>query len=115
MVSGAETPARVGTNRGRPCVSHIRGDILIDLKKRPGYVTLFSFTGVLVLVEALSRFVSPSLPVDPGKWPRIEIAQKLDQMRTYVNDGAEVDVVFAGSSMVAGGVDPVEFNQVTGL
>ena len=88
---------------------------MIDLKKRPGYVTLFSFTGVLVLVEALSRFVSPSLPVDPGKWPRIEIAQKLDQMRTYVNDGAEVDVVFAGSSMVAGGVDPVEFNQVTGL
>jgi hypothetical protein len=88
---------------------------LIDLKKRPGYVTLFSFTGVLVLVEALSRFVSPSLPVDPGKWPRIEIAQKLDQMRTYVNEEEQVDVVFAGSSMVAGGVDPVEFNQVTGL
>lgn len=83
--------------------------------KRPGYVTFFSFTGVLVLVEALSRFVSPSLPVDPGKWPRIEIAQKLDQMRTYVNDSEEIDVVFAGSSMVAGGVDPVEFNEMTGL
>jgi len=82
---------------------------------RPGYVTFFSFASVLVLVEALSRFVSPSLPVDPGKWPRIEIAQKLDQMRTYVNDREEVDVVFAGSSMVAGGFDPLEFNTVTGL
>jgi hypothetical protein len=76
---------------------------------------LFSFTSVLVLVEALSRFVSPSLPVDPGKWPRIEIAQKLDQMRTYVNDREGIDVVFAGSSMVAGGFDPVEFNELTGL
>ena len=83
--------------------------------KRQGYVTLFSFAGVLVLVEALSRFVSPSLPVDPGKWPRIEIAQKLDQMRTYVNDKEQVDVVFAGSSMMAGGFDPVEFNAETGL
>ena len=82
---------------------------------RPGYVTFFSFASVLVLVEALSRFVSPSLPVDPGKWPRIEIAQKLDQMRTYVNDRKEVDVVFAGSSMVAGGFDPLEFNDITGL
>ena len=83
--------------------------------KRSGYVTFFSFTGVLILVEALSRFISPSLPVDPGKWPRKEIAQKLDQMRTYVNDREEVDVVFAGSSMMAGGVDPVEFNEESGL
>ncbi|MGH2753394.1 MAG: SGNH/GDSL hydrolase family protein [Actinomycetota bacterium] len=83
--------------------------------KSSGYVTFFSFAGVLILVEALSRFISPSLPVDPGKWPRKEIAQKLDQMRTYVNDREDIDVVFAGSSMMAGGVDPVEFNEESGL
>ena len=36
-------------------------------------------------------------------------------MRTYVNDREEIDVVVAGSSMVAGGFDPIEFNEVTGL
>lgn len=78
-------------------------------RKRSGIVSTSSFVGVLLLVELIARSIAPGLPVDPGKWPRIEIAQKLDQVRRYLGDGREFDVVFVGSSMVADGVDPVEF------
>ncbi|HEV2755576.1 MAG TPA: hypothetical protein VG318_07340 [Actinomycetota bacterium] len=70
-----------------------------------------AFFGVLLTVEMIARSIAPGLPVDPGKWPRIEIAQKLDQMRRYIGDGKDVDAVFVGSSMVADGVDPVAFNE----
>lgn len=82
---------------------------------RSGYLTACSFTAMLLVVELASRMIAPSLPVDPGKWPRIEIAQKLDQIRKLANAGKEVEVLFAGSSMMAGGVDPVAFTQASGL
>ena len=82
---------------------------------RSGYLTACSFTAMLLVVELASRMIAPSLPVDPGKWPRIEIAQKLDQIRKLANAGKEVEVLFAGSSMMAGGVDPVAFTEASGL
>jgi hypothetical protein len=78
------------------------------------HVSTFSFAGVLLLTELAARLLAPSLPVEPGKWPRIEIAQKLDQMRSYVNEGKEIEVLFTGSSMMAGGVDPVAFTEASG-
>ena len=80
-------------------------------KRGSGIVSTFSFAAVLVLAEVAARTVAPTLPVDPGKWPRIEIAQKLDQVREYVNDDREFDAVFVGSSMMAGGIDPVAFTR----
>ncbi|HEX2196807.1 MAG TPA: SGNH/GDSL hydrolase family protein [Actinomycetota bacterium] len=77
--------------------------------------SLSGFVGVMVAVELFARSVSPSLPVDPGKWPRIEIAQKLDQMRRYVEDGEDFSVAFVGSSMVADGLDPVAFTKRSGI
>lgn len=81
---------------------------------RSGYVTAFSFTAILVAVELASRMIAPSLPVDPGKWPRIEIASKLDQIRELANEERKVEVLFAGSSMMAGGIDPVAFTEASG-
>lgn len=83
--------------------------------KRNGFVTACSFTAILVAVELASRMIAPSLPVDPGKWPRIEIASKLDQIRDIANSGKKVEVLFAGSSMMAGGIDPVAFTEASGL
>lgn len=83
-------------------------------KKRSGYVTACSFTAILVAVELASRMIAPSLPVDPGKWPRIEIASKLEQIRQLANSGKKVEVLFAGSSMMAGGIDPVAFTEASG-
>ena len=82
--------------------------------KKTGYVTACSFTAILVAVELASRMIAPSLPVDPGKWPRIEIASKLDQIRDIANTGKKVEVLFAGSSMMAGGIDPVAFTEASG-
>ncbi len=82
-------------------------------KSRIGSVS--SFAGVLVAFELLARTISPALPVDPGKWPRIEIAQKLDQMRRYVEDGRDFPAAFIGSSMVADGIDPVAFTKRSGI
>ncbi|MDP9067084.1 MAG: hypothetical protein M3N53_01895 [Actinomycetota bacterium] len=83
-------------------------------RARSGYITLATFLVVIVGVEAGARLLAPSLPIDPGKWPRIEIAQKLNQIRHYANEGQQVDVVFAGSSMMAGGVDAVAFTEASG-
>jgi hypothetical protein len=79
------------------------------------YTSSFSFVAVLLLAEMTSRWLSPSLPIDPGKWPRVEIAQKLDQMRDMANKEERVEVLFVGSSMMAGGVDPVRFTEQSGL
>ena len=81
---------------------------------KSGYATACSFTVILVAVELASRMIAPSLPVDPGKWPRIEIASKLDQIRDIANTGKKVEVLFAGSSMMAGGIDPVAFTEASG-
>ncbi len=80
-------------------------------RPKSGYVSTFSFAAVLLLAELVARSVAPTLPVDPGKWPRIEIAQKLDQMRGYVNDEKPFDAAFVGSSMMAGGIDPLAFTR----
>jgi hypothetical protein len=82
--------------------------------KRTGVVSTFSFVGVVFAAELLARTYAPSLPVDPGMWPRIEIAQKLEQMRGLANSERDVHVVFAGSSMMAGGIDPVVFSERSG-
>ena len=79
------------------------------------YTSTFTFVAVLLMAEMTSRLLSPSLPIDPGKWPRIEMAQKLDQMRQLANDEEKVDVLFVGSSMMAGGIDPVRFTEDSGL
>lgn len=79
------------------------------------YTSTFSFVTVLLLAEMTSRWLSPSLPIDPGKWPRVEIAQKLEQMRELANNEEPVEVVFVGSSMMAGGVDPVTFSESSGV
>lgn len=79
-----------------------------------GYVTACSFTAILVAVELASRMIAPSLPVDPGKWPRIEIASKLEQIRELANNDKKIEVLFAGSSMMAGGIDPVAFTEASG-
>lgn len=84
-------------------------------RKRQGAVSAMSFAAVLIAVELLARASAPTLPIDPGKWPRTEIAQKLDQMRTYANRGTEVQVIFAGSSLMAGGVDPAAFTRRSGI
>lgn len=82
---------------------------------RSGYVSFFSFALVLALLEVSARLAAPSLPVDPGKWPRAEIAQKLDQIHDMVSDRETAEVVFAGSSMMAGGIDPVAFTESSGI
>lgn len=81
---------------------------------RSRYATVTSFAAIILVVESASRLIAPSLPVDPGKWPRIEIASKLDQMQDYVEKGRDVDVLFVGSSMMAGGVDAIEFTRASG-
>lgn len=83
-------------------------------RRKSGIVSTSSFVGVLLMVELVARNISGALPVDPGKWPRIEIAQKLDQMRRYADDD-RFDVVFVGSSMVADGIDPVAFTDRSGV
>ena len=81
---------------------------------RSGYATFFSFIFVLGLAEALTRMFAPSLPAEPGEWPRTEMAQKLDQMRNYDNEGRRFDAVFVGSSMTADGIDPNAFSKASG-
>ena len=82
---------------------------------KSGYVSFFSFALVLALLEVSARLAAPSLPVDPGKWPRAEIAQKLDQIHDMVSDRETAEVVFVGSSMMAGGIDPVAFTESSGV
>jgi hypothetical protein len=79
-----------------------------------GYATFFSFIFVLGLAEAFTRMFAPSLPANPGEWPRTEMAQKLDQMRNYDNAGHRFDVVFVGSSMTADGINPNDFSKASG-
>lgn len=86
----------------------------MSFRKKSGIVSTSSFAGVLLVVELVARSIAPGLPVDPGKWPRIEIAQKLDQIRRYVSDGDDFDVAFVGSSMVADGLDPEAFAERSG-
>lgn len=81
---------------------------------RSRYATVTSFAAIILVVEAASRLIAPSLPVDPGKWPRIEMASKLNQMQDHVEQGKAVEVLFAGSSMMAGGVDAIEFTRASG-
>lgn len=79
------------------------------------YASFAGFFSVLLAVEMASRLIAPSLPIDPGKWPRVEIAQKLEQMRSLSENGEQVDVLFVGSSMMAGGIDPVRFTEASGI
>jgi hypothetical protein len=81
--------------------------------RNSGFATLFGFLLVFLLMEATVRQVRADLPVDPGKWPRIEIAQKLDKMDREVSRGRNFEVVFLGSSAVAGSVDPVQFTKAS--
>src|SRR3954454_25119735 len=83
-------------------------------KRRNSGAVMFSFAFVVVAIEVVARMMAPDLPVDPGEWPRVEIAQKLEQMRSYADEGKPVDVVFAGSSMMASGIDPVAFTGASG-
>ena len=80
-----------------------------------GYVSFFSFALVLALLEVSARLAAPSLPVDPGKWPRAEIAQKLDQIDDMLSDGETAEVLFVGSSQIAGGINPVLFTESSGV
>lgn len=84
--------------------------------KHSGFATVIAFVLVFALVESAVRTAHANLPVDPGKWPRIEIAQKLDRMDREISQQREVfDVVFVGSSVMAGGVDPVVFTRASGV
>lgn len=77
--------------------------------------TFLSFILVLMGVEAAVQQVRADLPVDPDKWPRTEIAQKLNQLDRAIKKGRRFDVVFAGSSVMAGGVDPIAFSKASGV
>jgi hypothetical protein len=79
------------------------------------YVTAMSAVAVLLLAEATARLLAPKLPVEPGKWPRPELAAKYDQMRQYAEKGEGFDLVFVGSSMTMNGIDPVIFSERAGL
>jgi len=69
---------------------------------------------VTVLIgEAAARVIEPMLET-PLRWPTAQIAQKADQIRQLANEGASIDVVFLGSSVVALGIDPIEFNGADG-
>lgn len=86
-----------------------------NFMRSSGLVTLFSFLLVFGTTEVGVRKISTALPVDPGKWPRIEIAQKLDRMDREIRRGQDFEVVFVGSSVMAGGVDPVQFTNASGV
>lgn len=76
-----------------------------------GFATLMAFVLVFAVAEGAVRTIHAGLPVDPGKWPRIEIAQKLDKLDRAIRSGRSFDVVLAGSSVMAGGIDPVVFTR----
>lgn len=80
-----------------------------------GVVTFVSFMLVVGLGELGVRQIKDDLPVDPGKWPRPEVAQKLDRLGREVERGRHPEVVFTGSSVMAGGVDPVAFSKASGV
>lgn len=63
--------------------------------------------------EVAARVVEPLLET-PLRWPTAQIAEKADQIRQLADEGASIDVVFLGSSVVALGIDPVEFNKADG-
>ena len=77
--------------------------------------SVIGFVSVLVAAEVGARAIAPGLPVEPGKWPRAEMAQKLEQIRSYLDDDEDLDVIFAGSSMTADGIDPVTFSEISGV
>lgn len=86
-----------------------------NFMRSSGIVSLLSFLLVLGGTEVGVRQLSAGLPVDPGKWPRIEIAQKLDRLDREIRRGEDFEVVFVGSSVMAGGVDPVQFTNASGV
>lgn len=80
-----------------------------------GIISLLSFLLVLAGIDVRVPQPDVGLPVDPAKWPRIEIAQKLDRMDREIGRGEAFEVVFVGSSTMAGGVDPVHFTRASGV
>ena len=74
-----------------------------------------SFIGTLIAAEIVARLLLPALPVDTHTWPRAEIGQKLEQIEAIEQRGQGTDVLFAGSSLTAAGVNPQAFTRATGL
>jgi len=68
----------------------------------------------LLTAEVAARAAEPLLET-PLRWPTAQIAQKADQIKQLAAEGASIDVVFLGSSVVALGIDPIEFNEADGL
>lgn len=75
---------------------------------------VLSFVLVFLVAEVGVRQAEANLPVDPGKWPRIEIAQKLDRLDRAIHRRDRFDVIFVGSSVIAGGIEPVVFTDESG-
>lgn len=67
----------------------------------------------LLTAEAGARIAEPLLEA-PLPWPTAQIAQKADQIKQLADQGTPIDVVFLGSSVVALGIDPIEFNRADG-
>jgi hypothetical protein len=78
-------------------------------------ISIGTFIGVVVAAEVFARMLLPSLPTDVHTWPRAEIGQKLEQIERMESRGEQVDVLFAGSSLVAAGINPQLFTQQSGL
>lgn len=67
----------------------------------------------LLAGEAAARLLEPGLS-SAGAWPRGRIAEQYDAVMERAEAG-DVDVVFAGSSMMQKAVDPELFSRQTGL
>ena len=80
----------------------------------PG-VALVTFLAIVVIVELWVRSIEPRLPLQPGMWPRSEMAFKYEQMQEVQRSGVHPEVMFAGSSMTASGVDPNAFTRASGV
>jgi hypothetical protein len=78
-------------------------------------LALISFVTTMAAVEIAARAIEPSLPPQPRKWSRVELDLKYEQMRAMSEKGREVPVIFAGSSMMASGIDPNVFTEAAGV
>ena len=78
-------------------------------------MTAFSFAAVLGLAEFGTRLLAEEKAIDAGRWPRTEIAAKVDDLTDYLDEEREIDVAFVGSSMMAAAIDPNLFTRETGL
>ena len=71
--------------------------------------------GTLAGFELLAREIEPRLPIEHKKWPRKEMGAKYEQMVDLSRTDRSVGVLFAGSSMMASGIDPNAFTEASGV